>query len=103
MKEVFDGLSLRWRPVIHLPIFIHTHGEKIDWLFGGELIVDAFEKVVVPIENHVDIRILQGVWPEIDVANPPTETCMAPDLHQQMLLSTRRLGSSMGFDADIVT
>src|SRR5580692_2709469 len=102
MKEILDGLSLRRRPVILLAIFVHTHYEKLDWLFGGELIVNAFEKEIVPIENHVDVRILQGMWAKIDVTNPPAETGMAPDLHQQMLLSAGRLGSSMGFDTHIV-
>src|SRR5215469_17300967 len=88
---------MRRRPVILLSIFIDSHDEKLDWLVSGELIVNTFEQEIVPIENHILVRVFQCVRTEIDIANPAAKTCVPADLHQQMLLRACGLGGSVGF------
>ena len=102
VQKIFCVARLRRRPIIFLAVFIRAHHEKLDGFIGGELILDAFKKKIVPVEDDVCVYVFHGVGSEVNIADAATETGMASDLDQQMLLGARCFRGPVSLGAHVI-
>src|SRR5580658_6297014 len=79
-------MSLRWRPIVFLAVFVRTHGEKLHRFISGEFVLDPLKQKIVPIEDDVRVPVFDGVWAKIHVADVAAEASVAANLNQKMLL-----------------
>src|SRR5262249_29269369 len=88
---------------LDVPLFIRTHGENLSRLVRRELVLDPFEQIVVPIQDHTGIGILQSMWTKFHVAYAATEAGVPANFDQQMLLRSRGIACAMRLRTHVVT
>ena len=76
--------------------------KSFDRFIGGEFVLDAFKKKIVPIEDDVCVYVFHGVRSEVDIADAAAETGMAADFDQQMLLGARCVRGSVGLGTHVI-
>src|SRR4249920_2312013 len=102
MEKILRVFRLWRRPVIVLPIFIRAHQKELHGLASREFVLNALALKVVPIQDDLEIRILESVYAKVDVSNSTPEARVAADLHQQMLLRARCFRGSMCLATHVV-
>src|SRR5450631_1039537 len=85
MQKVLAALGSRQRPVLFLSPFVSSHDEDLDRLLFREIILHAFEEILIPIQRDFILVELGRSRTEVDIANLLPAAGMAADDHQQAL------------------
>ncbi len=108
MKEVASEFVFRRRPIRLLMVLVLAHHKNVHRFargrrpFRGKLVLDAFEQIVVPVNNDIGGREFERVVAEFNVADAPTKAGVPADLYQQALTIACRVRAAVGLNPHVV-
>src|ERR1700730_7460137 len=101
MQEIFSALRPSQRPVVLFPPLIGAHYKNL-YRFTGKLVLDALEKVLVPLQSDfIFIEFSRG-GSKVNIADLAPAASVSSYGDEKMLAVPRRFASAMRLDPDVV-
>src|SRR6185437_10704349 len=102
MEKVLRFARALKRPAVLITPLIEAHYKNPDRL-SRELVLHAFEKVVVPLKGRIIAVELGCGRPKIHLANLAPRSCMPANYHQKVLPAPCGLASSFRLDSFVIS